>query len=134
MTANELAKILKITSEILSCFGDVPLEEALNDLKRKSKSGVPSKKNKKYSESYSNIQIQEIVSSGTDEVLMKLSDPVFQSRDNLIKLAQALSIQVSTRNNVETIIHTIQKHFERQKMDTILSNERNTESKIKEGE
>lgn len=134
MKANQVAKILRQLSDILSMFGDEPLSDALTEIQHlvdfnKEKSGRNNPERQSVEE---NLIIEpELISRmsqmSNDELkdFLKSSD-VFKSKKALMKLANALSLSVSTRGNIDSLIHTILKYFERQRLDTIIRNDRNS--------
>ncbi|KAB2951075.1 hypothetical protein F9B85_13500 [Heliorestis acidaminivorans] len=134
MNTSEVSKILRKTADILDLFGDIPLQEALDDIYRtidRKKSNTKKEIRAKEEEANNSILI-------TDELILQMSEmkndelsnflknhKIFNSKSGLLSLAEKLSLQLSARNNIETLAHSILKHFERLRLDTMIQNERN---------
>lgn len=135
MDAKELSTILNTASQILSLYGNTPIDEALEDIlkiariEKKVKSNNITKNKTEVDVEITDILIKRMSEMSSEELNKFLQgDERFQTRGALLKLAKTLSITTSTRNNVPTLSHSIIKFFERQKMDKFIREDRTAAS------
>lgn len=128
MTARELSTVLGKLSKLLSLYDDLPIDEALDQIYQAAKThgGPSSKRSHRHTGQRSMILEADVISTlssmNTDGIIRFLSEEeAFQSKGALTTLARALSISISPRNTKQALIHSIAKHFERTKMDDLIS-------------
>ncbi len=138
MRSQELSNIFEKLSRILSCYEDLPVEKALDEILRTIKEQPSARKKKPIGQGgpASNQEITkdaifQLSNMDTHEIVRYLSESeYFQSKHNLLELAEELSISVSSRTTISTIVHSIAKSFERNKLDHLIRNGRNPSNSL----
>ncbi len=137
MRSHELARILKVFSDVLYELPDKNIEAALNEIleilkgkktPNKSETNFSKLNSRASDEAESDLPLEipeELIKSLNTMSLQDVrqlldSDPQWKKTAALRALANRLDIEISSRQNRSAITHTILKHLERARLDTTI--------------
>lgn len=128
MNAKKLATILDKMSIILKNYENEDVEVALDDiiklLNAQKKETIEIKKDIEYdSENNNDIKffVSKLEGANSEQIMLLLED---KPKKFLLEIAKTLSLTSSTRQSKATLQHSINKFYERRKIDEIIRNER----------
>ena len=133
MKSSDLSLILNRFAEILSLYGDVPIEEAFekiiiackNDVLKTKTNKSDSKIKADYTTTITDEFIETLHKSNNEELneFFK-STKELKTKKGLLLLADKLSINVAKRSTVDNLKHYILSYFDRLRMDNTIKNDR----------